>query len=165
MTDAKFADKRAKGLCFRCDGKFGQGHDCPDKTLQVLLVREDEEEIEEEDEEEQVAVDMVSKELTVSFVEAERKIAMQGEAGLQQSETSLQSILRGIPHASEGYLVKINQLTGTEQREPLAHPSLNDLHTYFSDTFNMPDGLPPHRGHKHAITLKSGTEPINVRPY
>lgn len=41
LTEAEFADKRAKGLCFKCDGKFAPGHRCPSKTLQVLIVDED----------------------------------------------------------------------------------------------------------------------------
>ncbi|GJR39708.1 hypothetical protein Tco_1215392 [Tanacetum coccineum] len=33
MTDSEFTDKRAKGLCYRCDGKFGPGHRCLMKAL------------------------------------------------------------------------------------------------------------------------------------
>ncbi|GKA13420.1 hypothetical protein Tco_0693066, partial [Tanacetum coccineum] len=36
--------KKAKGLCYRCDGKFLQGHRCPEKALHLLLVDDDEEE-------------------------------------------------------------------------------------------------------------------------
>nr|GEW93738.1 ankyrin repeat-containing protein [Tanacetum cinerariifolium] len=43
MTDSEFAYKKAKGLCYRCDGQFGPGHQCPDKALQVLLVDDEEE--------------------------------------------------------------------------------------------------------------------------
>ncbi|GJR89881.1 putative CCCH-type zinc finger family protein [Tanacetum coccineum] len=41
MTESEMADKKAKGLCFRCDGKFGPGHRCPEKSLHVLLLHED----------------------------------------------------------------------------------------------------------------------------
>ncbi|GJY45837.1 putative mitochondrial protein [Tanacetum coccineum] len=51
LTEAELADKRSKGLCFKCDQKFGPGHICASRSLQVLLVDE-EEEYEEEDEKE-----------------------------------------------------------------------------------------------------------------
>ncbi|GJY60988.1 hypothetical protein Tco_0461645 [Tanacetum coccineum] len=44
MTDSEFADKRAKGLCYRCDGQYSPGHRCPEKALQALLVDDEEEE-------------------------------------------------------------------------------------------------------------------------
>ncbi|GJX90123.1 ty3-gypsy retrotransposon protein [Tanacetum coccineum] len=61
LTDAEFADKRAKGICFRCDDKFRSGNRCPGKTLQVLLVGdEDETEYEfDEKSDEHVHLDMV----------------------------------------------------------------------------------------------------------
>lgn len=34
--------KRAKGLCFCCDGKFSLGHWCKDRALQVLTMCNDE---------------------------------------------------------------------------------------------------------------------------
>ncbi|KAJ9546301.1 hypothetical protein OSB04_018844 [Centaurea solstitialis] len=49
LTDAEFAEKRAKGICFRCDGKFAPGHRCPSKTLEVLIVDENESDIEKEE--------------------------------------------------------------------------------------------------------------------
>ncbi|CAJ2666559.1 unnamed protein product [Trifolium pratense] len=41
LTDAELQDRRVKGLCFRCDEKFGPGHRCPSKQLQVLIMAED----------------------------------------------------------------------------------------------------------------------------
>ncbi|KAJ9557560.1 hypothetical protein OSB04_012174 [Centaurea solstitialis] len=49
MSEAEFADKKAKGLCFRYDGKFAPGHKWPEKSLQVLVVFDGETEGEEED--------------------------------------------------------------------------------------------------------------------
>ena len=36
-------EKRSKGLCIRCDEKFGSGHRCKRKELQVLWVLDEEE--------------------------------------------------------------------------------------------------------------------------
>lgn len=55
LTEAEFLDKRAKGLCFKCDGKFGPGHRCPNKSLQVMMVHEEGDDVEPEDEEEEHA--------------------------------------------------------------------------------------------------------------
>ncbi|GJY60944.1 hypothetical protein Tco_0461601 [Tanacetum coccineum] len=44
IIESKFADKKAKELCYRCDGKFDPVHRCPEKALQVLLVDNEEEE-------------------------------------------------------------------------------------------------------------------------
>ncbi|XP_010270441.1 PREDICTED: uncharacterized protein LOC104606771 [Nelumbo nucifera] len=45
MTDKEMQQKRAKGLCFRCDEKYSPGHRCAQKSLQVLWVQDDVEEI------------------------------------------------------------------------------------------------------------------------
>lgn len=51
------------------------------------------------------------------------------------------------------------------QPESQVNPELDDILTEFSNVFLMPAGLPPLREHEHAIVLKGGTEPVNVRPY
>ncbi|XP_024028604.1 uncharacterized protein LOC112093764 [Morus notabilis] len=44
LTDDEIQRRRAKGLCYRCDEKYGPGHRCKNQQLQVLLVSEEEEE-------------------------------------------------------------------------------------------------------------------------
>ncbi|XP_019084456.1 PREDICTED: uncharacterized protein K02A2.6-like [Camelina sativa] len=43
LTDAEANDRRAKGLCFRCDEKYQAGHRCRFKGLQILVATEDDE--------------------------------------------------------------------------------------------------------------------------
>ncbi|GKC69748.1 ankyrin repeat-containing protein [Tanacetum coccineum] len=43
MTESEIKDRRAKGLCFRCEEKYTPGHRCAISTLQVLLVDESDE--------------------------------------------------------------------------------------------------------------------------
>ncbi|GJS62845.1 ty3-gypsy retrotransposon protein [Tanacetum coccineum] len=63
MSEAEFADKKAKGLCFRCDGQFPPGHKCPEKSLQVMVIYDGETDEEEEEHEpameEQIQLEMV----------------------------------------------------------------------------------------------------------
>ena len=44
LTDAELQERSRKGLCFRCDKKFGPGHVCANKQLQILVLAEGEEE-------------------------------------------------------------------------------------------------------------------------
>lgn len=44
LADDEIQRRRAKGLCYRCDEKYGPGHRCKNRQLQVLLVSEEEEE-------------------------------------------------------------------------------------------------------------------------
>lgn len=37
MTEAEMADKRRKGLCFQCDGQFGPGHRCLEKSPSSIV--------------------------------------------------------------------------------------------------------------------------------
>nr|GEX17453.1 putative mitochondrial protein [Tanacetum cinerariifolium] len=48
LTESEMAEKRSKGLCFKCDEKNGPGYQCKSKSLQVLWV--DEEDAYQEDE-------------------------------------------------------------------------------------------------------------------
>ncbi|KAJ9557386.1 hypothetical protein OSB04_012000 [Centaurea solstitialis] len=42
---------------------------------------------------------------------------------------------------------------------------LNRLLTEFEEVFNLPKKLPPKRSHDHSITLKQGSNPVNLRAY
>ena len=43
MSDKELQEKRAKGLCFRCDDKWNVGHRCKKRELGVLLLEGDDE--------------------------------------------------------------------------------------------------------------------------
>lgn len=44
LTDKELQEKRAKGLCFRCDDKWSMGHRCKKRELSVLVIEEEEDE-------------------------------------------------------------------------------------------------------------------------
>ncbi|GKA93150.1 ty3-gypsy retrotransposon protein [Tanacetum coccineum] len=283
MSEADYADKKAKGLCFRCDGQFGPGHRCPENSLRVMLISEDEDEEDDAGDEElehphldyvEVSVQSVVgitnphtmklrgnihgfevvvlidsgathnflsvklvellnlivtgtretrvilgngkseksvgicrgvqlqlpgfvviddfyplelgstdvilgmkwlrqlgdtrvnwRELTMTFQFAGKQVTLNSDAGLHRGATSLRALARGISNIDEGYIVSMANLGGLEMPESQVHPDLDETLTECSDVFSMPAGLPPSRDHEHAIVLKHGTEPINVRPY
>lgn len=48
LTEKELQDKRDRGVCYRCDDKWGPGHRCEKKELSVLLIDEEDEEEESE---------------------------------------------------------------------------------------------------------------------
>nr|GEV59653.1 putative mitochondrial protein [Tanacetum cinerariifolium] len=101
----------------------------------------------------------------MTFQHEGEQVTLHGEAGLHRGAASLRALARGLDDIVEGYMVSLADLGGLEMPESQVHPDLDALLTDFSDVFSMPAGLPPSRDHEHAIILKNGTEPINVRPY
>lgn len=51
LTESELQEKRAKGLCYRCDAKWAVGHRCKKKELSVMLIAEEEGELEGEESE------------------------------------------------------------------------------------------------------------------
>lgn len=47
----------------------------------------------------------------------------------------------------------------------MTDPKLLEVLQEFAEVFAEPKELPPPRAQDHAIILKSGTEPVKVRPY
>ncbi|GKE30039.1 putative mitochondrial protein [Tanacetum coccineum] len=85
------------------------------------------------------------KELTMSFQRGVDRVTLREEPGLRRTEASLRSLARAIPDTSETYLIALTRVKDTSTMVTPAHPALRD--------------------YEHAIVLKNGTEPINVRPY
>ncbi|KAL4272664.1 hypothetical protein GQ457_13G022100 [Hibiscus cannabinus] len=56
-------------------------------------------------------------------------------------------------------------LLTTESTESEVHPEVQQILQKYESVFREPTSMPPERDHDHAITLKEGTQPINLRPY
>jgi len=41
LSNAKYQEKRATGLCFFCDEPFSPDHDCMSRSLKLMLVKGD----------------------------------------------------------------------------------------------------------------------------
>lgn len=49
LTEKELQEKRAKGLCYRCDSKWGIGYRCKKKELSVMLIEEEDGDLKTED--------------------------------------------------------------------------------------------------------------------
>ncbi|XP_021773532.1 uncharacterized protein LOC110737482 [Chenopodium quinoa] len=287
LTESELAERRTKGLCFKCDERWGVGHRCKRKELSVLLVAEGE--VELEDEGPELGSDTLSEEvggmslcsvigihnpktmklrgvvkgqevvvmidpgathnfLAISVVEqaaipisqggefavslgngdtirgrgvckgvkvelrggitviedffpltlgsAEVILGVQwleklgpvvtnwrthimkfniggvpvtltGDPTLEKTQVSLKAMVRVLKKEKLGLWVEFNQAE-TQEMGPteVSPPSyLMNVLGQFKGVFNMPNGLPPERGHEHSIVLKDGVDPISVRSY
>lgn len=102
------------------------------------------------------------KTLTLKFeIEGQTQV-VRGDPSLCKSVASLKNLFKALQKDAEGYYVDLNELTVREEQENL---DLQQLLEEFGTLFEEPKGLPPSRSHDHAIQLKTGTNPPNIRPY
>ncbi|KAL4317946.1 hypothetical protein GQ457_18G013810 [Hibiscus cannabinus] len=104
------------------------------------------------------------RKMTLSFEKEGQTVLLQG--GKKPSNVKLESgkkmskLTEKEPECQgEIYLLNVEE-EGTE-----VPSKLQPLLTEFVEVFEEPQGLPPPRTHDHAIVLKQGTHPINLRPY
>lgn len=105
----------------------------------------------------------------IQFKRGDATITLEGDPSLCRQGISLKAMMRTIKKEGGGYLVELNQLEGAGQAEQELLQSIPEslqplIHSY-AQVFHMPSGLPPKRGHEHAVILKQGTDPVSVRPY
>lgn len=108
---------------------------------------------------------------TLRFQVGGNSITLQGDPSLGRTLISLKAMVRTLRKEKMGYLVEFNQLSGEAEVDSdsdylqKASTFLRPLLREFAKDFCMPQGLPPIRGHEHAINFKEGSNPISVRPY
>lgn len=89
---------------------------------------------------------------------------MIGDPSLKRSKISLKAMLKVLRKEGGGILVEFNGIEHCVLKASIP-ADLQDLFAIYTDLFSQQLPLPPHRKHDHAITLKEGTDPSNVRPY
>ncbi|XP_077225019.1 uncharacterized protein LOC143858248 [Tasmannia lanceolata] len=87
--------------------------------------------------------------------------------GIQNSKVQTvegKELTQLLKQKSWGFLAQIDFNTQLEEGKN-THEDLAILLEEYHDVFQEPKGLPPHHSHDHHIPLKSGAQPVNVRPY
>lgn len=85
LTAAQISEKRAKGLCYKCDDKWNKGHVCKTQ-INVVLVDEDEP-LREEDERELDDTGKIPTTLDLVEVEPVIEVSLSSVAGLSSPKT------------------------------------------------------------------------------
>lgn len=106
----------------------------------------------------------------MQFVWKGSKVMLRGDPSLERSMITLKSMMKMIRKNGGGLLIELTSLTKVEGEADLEIPSnipepLQQVIQLYAGVFQMPPGLPPLRSKQHQITLKSGSNPVSVRPY
>ena len=95
-------------------------------------------------------------------------MVLKGDPNLFKAGVSLKTIMKEIQQKGQGVLVEMCCLTA-EGKEELNKPDISllvdELKRDHPKVFEGISALPPYREEDHAICLKPGTTPVNVRPY
>ncbi|KAL4558953.1 hypothetical protein LXL04_031079 [Taraxacum kok-saghyz] len=105
------------------------------------------------------------KDQTMIFEVGSKQVKLKGDPSLRRSMITVKAMERELRREKQGILVELSS-TETEEKPHMGAPTfLQPLLDRYHDIFNEPEGLPPKRRNDHQITLKTGSAPVNVRPY
>ncbi|KAJ4765914.1 polyprotein [Rhynchospora pubera] len=99
---------------------------------------------------------------SITLIKGEMKIVLKGIQELPKRSTEKNK--RQVQQDETCMLIQAFPI-GTNDKEIIVPDSMDQLLNQYSEIFKEPKKLPPKRAHDHAIPLKTGTEPINLRPY
>ena len=111
--------------------------------------------------------------LTMTFVHEGRKIIIKGDLSLTKTRLGLKILMKAWTDFDQGYLVECRTLEGgiilseevVEEEANMIPADVQKMLDKFNDVFEWLETLPPRRAIEHQIHLKSGIDPVNVRPY
>lgn len=93
-------------------------------------------------------------------------VTLKGDPSLGRTLVSLKNMVRTLAREGGGYLVELNRMEGDRvSKQPEIPCFLRKVVLENEVVFAELGGLPPYRGHEHAIVLKEGCDPVSVRPY
>lgn len=104
---------------------------------------------------------------TLSFRREDQWVTLAGDPSLVRAQISLNSMERVVKEGRKAYLLELTALFAGGIKTPNfpEDAQVKQLLEWHENVFEMPQGLPPKRGREHAINLKEGAEPVNIRPY
>ncbi|KAK8930799.1 hypothetical protein KSP39_PZI016884 [Platanthera zijinensis] len=101
--------------------------------------------------------------MTMEFLQQGRQYCLGGLKSSPLKEISLRSLERLGEQGST--MAMIMSVTEAPEAPPTVPEQMRALLAQYADIFQTPRTLPPPRFRAHQIQLKTGTEPIDIRPY
>ncbi|GJS26117.1 hypothetical protein Tco_0486737 [Tanacetum coccineum] len=103
------------------ENKFDEGHRCPSKTLQVLLVMDDKDKDDEDN------IETKKERINNEFNVDGDYILIEGDPSLNRSLVSLKSISRSLKLKKNGYLVELKYLGEPQEAGLPSNEAIFDL--------------------------------------
>lgn len=103
--------------------------------------------------------------LTMKIKEGDRSICLRGDPSLSKTLVSLKSILKAVNSGEQGMLIEFGEVTLEGLDAPKVSSEIEALLKQFPEVCQPTVGLPPPRSRDHAIIIKEGEQPPNIRPY
>ncbi|KOM46152.1 hypothetical protein LR48_Vigan06g145800 [Vigna angularis] len=107
----------------------------------------------------------------MAFEHAGRRVVVKGDPKLDKRVVGPEKLLKLSEVEAWAIVWSLEGEKGSkkevEREESTEEPNrdLERILTRHAGVFQEPQGLPPNKKEKHRITLKEGTDPVNVRPY
>ena len=105
------------------------------------------------------------RKLTLSFELGGKTVILQGDPNLTKARVSLKTMVKELQQEKMRLMVELYQLTVNNENSENVTLEVQQILCEFQDVFAQPTSLSPFRGYDHAIVLKEGAEPVNMRPY
>ncbi|KAF7810715.1 Retrovirus-related Pol polyprotein from transposon 17.6 [Senna tora] len=103
--------------------------------------------------------------LTMKYKEGEKEVSLKGDASLARTEVAFKTVMKSVRKGGQGYLIELGKVEAQTEEEGEIDEKIQWILNGFSEVCNPLQGLPPSRNRDHAILIKEGSQPPNIRPY
>lgn len=112
-----------------------------------------------------IEVDWHKLEMTINM--GRSTVILKGDPSLRRTEVSLKAMCKTLKNGCPGVLVEFWGIAAGElevEKDLIVPEEVCQILERHKEAFELPKGLPPQRSTDHAIILKDGINPINIRP-
>ncbi|KAF7810390.1 Retrotransposable element Tf2 [Senna tora] len=105
------------------------------------------------------------KQLTMKFKTKQGLVCLVRDPALAKSLVSMKNLMRSARKGGQGFLLELNEIAMQAETDPAIDERIQKLIDDNAEMGKTTEGLPPHRSRDHAIIIKEGEQPPNMRPY